>query len=139
MINPNATCTRYGYVTKLSRSRCDGSLNVTVTLSDGSQIEELGFLYDDSLRSGDTVKIDVGFSITSDRFGIKGIKRVTASRVTGRLVEAVVRVAYRNGARCQWSEQQHKFIVNGAPVDVRRVFAFLDHAVVFAQTQGGAR
>lgn len=138
MINPDATCTRYGYITKLSRSH-NKSLNVTVTLPDGSTVEELGFLYDDSLRSGDTVQITIGFSIMSDRFGIKGIKRVTASRVTGRLVEAVVRVAYRNGARCQWNELQRKFIVNGASIDVRRVFAYLDHAVAFAQAQGGAR
>ncbi len=75
MINPNAKHTRRGVVTKLSRSQYEKSLNLEVTLADGSVLNELGFIYHDSLKVGDKVRVQIGFRITSDRHGIESVRK----------------------------------------------------------------
>lgn len=80
VINPNAKHIRYGRVTKLKRetnplhSRC-GSLDLEVTLVDGTKLNELGFVYHKTLKVGDFVLVTVGFRITSDRYGIETVRK----------------------------------------------------------------
>lgn len=120
MINPNATSRMYGEVLELKRSRANGSLAVMVRLISGQVLHELGFIYHKSLKVGDKVVCDIGYSITSDRYGIRAIRRqrkdYRGPRVTGRFVQMVVDYAYKRGYRCEWSERRRCFIINGSDV-----------------------
>jgi hypothetical protein len=75
MINPNATSIHYGRVVEVSRDR-SGSLNIKVLLESGHIVEELGFIYHKTVSLGDIVIVLIGYSIVSDRYGIKAIKRM---------------------------------------------------------------
>lgn len=76
MINPNALNTLYGRVIKISRCKFNNSLNIQVLLESGHLVEELGFIFHSTLKLGDLVQATIGFSIVSDRYGVKAIKRV---------------------------------------------------------------
>lgn len=75
MINPNETHNRKGTVTRLSRSR-NGSLNLEVTLDNGTKLEELGFVYHKTLKQNDRVSVVIGFRIMSDRYGVESVRRI---------------------------------------------------------------
>jgi hypothetical protein len=76
MINPNATSTHYGRVITVTRSRCDDSLNIQIMLESGHLINELGFIYHKTVACGDLVQVTLGFSIMSDRYGAKWIRKM---------------------------------------------------------------
>lgn len=76
MINPDATSRHYGRVVSLSRSRCNDSLNVEILLESGHLINELGFVYHKTLKVGDLVEVIVGFSIMSDRYGARWVRKM---------------------------------------------------------------
>lgn len=74
MINPNHQSQHYGRVTKLTRDHND-SLNVTVVLVTGQTVTELGFIYHRTLKVGDVVTVTIGYSIMSNRYGIKAVRK----------------------------------------------------------------
>lgn len=121
MINPNATRIRYGMVTELKFNPHKGDTDLMVTLPNGQTLKNLGFLYPSkAIKVGDSVRIEIGFSIMSDGYVIRGVQRVTSSRVTGRFVEAVVGLAYKSGFRCEWSNFAKCFRINGSNVRAER-------------------
>lgn len=75
MINPNATSSMYAEVLSVSTSR-DGSLNLKVLTISGHELSELGFIYHKSIKVGDLVKVEIGFSIMSDRYGVKAVRKM---------------------------------------------------------------
>lgn len=77
MINPNATATHFGRVVNLKRSLANQSLSITVLLESGHLVEELGFVYHKTLAVGDLVRCVIGFSMMTDRFGIKHVAKIT--------------------------------------------------------------
>lgn len=76
MINPNATSLHYGRVIEVSRSKGNNSLTLKVLLASGHMVEELGFIYHKTIKAGDLVACVIGFSIMSDRYGVKNIRRL---------------------------------------------------------------
>ena len=76
MINPNVTSQHFGRVIEVSRSRSDASLTIKVLLESGHLVEELGFVYHKTIKAGDLVACTVGFSIVSDRYGVKRISKL---------------------------------------------------------------
>ncbi len=77
MINPNATSKHFGRVVEVSRSRSNDSLNIKVLLESGHMVEELGFIYHKTVSIGDLVAVVIGFSIMTDRYGIKHVAKLT--------------------------------------------------------------
>jgi len=88
MINPNATSVHYGRVIEVSRSRSNGSLNIKVLLESGHMLEELGFVYHKTVKAGDLVRCIIGFSIMTDRFGVKHISKLRKDNRLYQRVEA---------------------------------------------------
>lgn len=133
MLNPNHVSKMYGEVISLSRSP-DGSLNISVRMISGHILNELGFIRHKTLAVGDQVTCEIGYSITSDRYGIKGIRKTRKDyrgpRITNRFVEMVVDQAYRNGMRCHYNEFRGCFVINGAYVLPKNALK---------ATQGGAQ
>ena len=99
MINPNATSNHYGRVVELSRSY-NGSLNIKVLLESGHMVEELGFIYHKTVAVGDLVSVVIGFSIMSDRYGIKHVTKLQRrNKLYGRVELRVNRQGYYTADR----------------------------------------
>lgn len=74
MINPNAEFKAYGIVTAVNRRPISG-LSVEVETDHGTKLTELGFIYHRDIQVGDRVLVTIGFSIVSDRYGIRTIRK----------------------------------------------------------------
>jgi len=75
MINPGKTHKTTGIVIALTRSKHFQDVEFKVRLDNGTVLPSHGFIYHKSLKIGDRVNCDVRFSITSDEYGIRGIRR----------------------------------------------------------------
>lgn len=76
MINPNEKHTITGTVTALRRDRYDKTLYLIVTDDQNREWSELGFIKHKTLKVGDRVKCEIGFSIVGDVYGIKSLRKI---------------------------------------------------------------
>ena len=103
MINPNATSTHYGRVVNLTRSN-DTSLNITILLESGHLINELGFIYHKTVSIGDLVQVEIGFSIVSDKYGAKKIRKITPKN------KKYKRIEYKVNQQSYYTALKHNLV-----------------------------